>query len=345
MPGRAGAEIGTSCESASHHVPLFPQRVTALPMNRRTFLQRTAAAAAALTAPAISPAAPLAPRIVDTHTHFYDPTRTEGVPWPAKGSPLYRTVLPRDWRAVAGPLGVAETVVVEASQWVEDNAWILDLASRERCIVGFIGNLLPHEPEFAQHLTRFAANPIFRGIRVSGASLVQNIEQPDFRRGVALLADRGLVLELNGPPALHPVAARLAAELPALRIMIDHVGGAGDPTRLTPEWREGIRALGRQGNVACKISALLEQSTASAKQWGEAPRDTAYYAPILDHCWECFGEERVVYGSNWPVCEKGGSYANQFQIVREYFAAKGPVASERYFWKNAREVYRWPDRA
>lgn len=80
-------------------------------------------------------------------------------------------------------------------------------------------------------------------------------------------------------------------------------------------------------------------------QWGEAPRDTAYYAPILDHCWENFGEERVVYGSNWPVCEKGGSYANQFQIVREYFAAKGPAASERYFWKNAREVYRWPDRA
>lgn len=127
------------------------------------------------------------------------------MPWPAKGSPLYRTVLPRDWQAEAGPLGVTETVVVEASQWVEDNAWILDLASRERCIVGFIGNLLPHEPEFAQHLTRFAANPIFRGIRVSGASLVQNIEQPDFRRAVALLADRGLVLELNGPPALHPV--------------------------------------------------------------------------------------------------------------------------------------------
>ena len=313
-------------------------------MNRRTFVQSSALFAAEIVARGVTRAAPVA-RIVDTHTHFYDPTRPKGVPWPEKGSPLYRTVMPRDWLAVATPLGVTETVIIEASAWVEDNAWILELAAREKCIVGFVGHLLPHDPEFAKHLKRFAANPIFRGIRVSNDDFVAHVNEPDFRRGIALLADLGLSLDVNGPPALHPALARLAADVPALRVVVDHVGSAGDPTRLTAEWRAGMSALGRQRNVYCKISALLEQTALSATEWGKAPRDTAFYAPILDHCWESFGEDRVIYGSNWPVCEKGGSYADQFRIVDDYFGTKGEAVRAKYFWKNSREVYRWLERA
>ena len=314
-------------------------------MNRRTFLQRTTAAAVAIAAsPRNTIAAPVASRIVDTHTHFYDPTRKEGVPWPQKGTPLFRTVLPKDWLAVASPHGVRETVVVEASKWIEDNAWILDLAAQEKSIVGFVGHLLPQEVDFAKHVKRFAANPIFRGIRVSGADFLDNAEKVEFRTGIALMADMGLQLDINGPATLHAPAAKLAAAVPALRIVIDHVGGAGDAVQLSHEWGMGMAALGKQRNVFCKVSALQEQTRESAKQWGSAPRDTAYYAPILDHCWECFGEDRLVYGSNWPVCEKGGTYAEQFRIVSEYFAAKGRDACEKYFWKNSRAAYRWVER-
>ena len=313
-------------------------------MNRRTFLQASALGAAGLVASRVTHAAP-ARRIVDTHTHFYDPKRTEGVPWPEKGSPLYRTVMPRDWLAVAAPLGVTETVVVEASAWVEDNAWILELAAREKCIVGFVGHLLPQHPDFAKHLKRLAANPIFRGIRVSNNDFLEHVDEPDFQRGIVLLADLGLSLDVNGPPVLQPALARLAAEVSALRIVVDHVGSAGDPARLTAEWRAGMSALGRQRNVYCKISALLEQTAQATAEWGKAPRDTAIYAPILDHCWESFGEDRVFYGSNWPVCEKGGSYADQFRIVDEYFRAKGADVSGKFFWKNSREAYRWIERS
>lgn len=314
-------------------------------MNRRTFLHRTALAAAGLLPASLARAAAApASRVVDTHTHFYDPTRAEGVPWPDKNSPLYRTVLPRDWLAVASPLGVKETVVVEASKRLEDNAWILELAAREKCIVGFVGHLSPQEPEFPQHLKRFAANPIFRGIRVSGANFLDRVNDPAFRSGIALLADAGLSLDLNGPPALHAPAARLAAEFPALRIIIDHVGSAGDPARLKPEWREGMRALGQQRNVWCKVSALIEQTEASRTAWGSAPRETSYYQPLLDHCWTCFGEDRLVYGSNWPVSEKGGSYADQFRVVQEYFAARSEAVREKFFWQNSRDLYRWNER-
>ena len=315
-------------------------------MNRRTFLQRTTAAAAGIAASSLdTAAAPAASRIVDTHTHFYDPTRKEGVPWPGKGTPLFRTVLPKDWLAVASPHGVRETVVVEASKWIEDNAWILDLAAEERSIVGFVGHLLPHEVDFAKHLKRFAANPIFRGVRVSGADFLDHVEKPEFRNGIALMADMGLELDLNGPGPIHLPAAKLAAAVPALRVVIDHVGGAGDAAHLSPEWRAGMAALGKRRNVFCKVSALQEQTDASGKQWGRAPRDTAFYVPILDHCWDCFGEDRLVYGSNWPVSEKGGTYADQFQIVSEYFTAKGRDACEKYFWRNSREAYRWIERA
>lgn len=313
-------------------------------MNRRTFLQQTTAAAAGLATSSLD-AAPPASRIVDTHTHFYDPTRKEAVPWPDKSSPLYRTVLPKDWLAVAEPLGVRETVVVEASKWLEDNAWILDLAAREKCIVGFVGHLSPHDVDFAKHLKRFAVNPIFRGIRVSGAEFLGNVDKPEFRAGIALMTDMGLSLDLNGPPKQHLAAAKLAAAVPALRIVIDHVGSAGDAAELSDEWRAGMAALGKRKNVFCKVSALQEQSRESRKEWGKAPRDAAHYAPILNHCWECFGEDRLVYGSNWPVTEKGGTYADQLRIVSEYFTAKGRDAAEKYFWKNSREAYRWAERA
>ena len=311
-------------------------------MKRRTFLQTTAATLAGTALPA---RAELASRIVDTHTHFYDPTRKEGVPWPGKGMPLYRKVMPEDWKKVALPHGVKETVIVEASQWVEDNQWILDLAAQEKSIVGFIGNLDPTDAKFSENLKRFAKNPLFRGVRWRGDLVQVDATKDHVKRGARELASLGLTLELNGRPSMIIEAAKLAHEFSDLHIMIDHVGGAGDPAHLSDEWREGISLAGEKRNVFMKVSALTEQTDESTKKYGSAPRDTAYYRPILDHCWECFGSERLVYGSNWPVSEKGGSYGDAFKIVSEYFSAKGADACEKYFWKNSRAVYRWSDRA
>ena len=80
--------------------------------------------------------------IIDTHTHFYDPTRPQGVPWPSKDDAvLYRPILPAEFNELARPHGVTGTVVVEASPWVEDNQWVLELAAREKSILGVVGRL------------------------------------------------------------------------------------------------------------------------------------------------------------------------------------------------------------
>lgn len=296
---------------------------------------------ATIAEPALAQTPTPALRIVDTHTHLYDPTRPEGVPWPDEGTSLYRPVYPKDWLALAEPHGARETVVVEASAWLEDNQWILDVAAANTCAVAFVGHLLPHEIDFPKYLKRFAANPIFRGIRVNGNDFLENSDKAEFQSGVKLLADMGLELDINASPESLPHAARLAANIPALRIVLNHVGSAGDAAHLTEEWRSGMKTLGQQKNVFCKVSALLEQTNESTRRPGFAPRDTAYYKPILDHCWECFGEDRLIYGSNWPVCEKGGAYTDQLKVVSEYFGEKGRAASEKYFWKNALSAYQW----
>ena len=136
-------------------------------ISRRTFCKQTATAAVvAATAAVVSGEGTAMEETIDCHPHFYDPSRSEGVPWPGPKSPLYRTVLPKHLRALPKPRALTGTVVVEASGWVEDNQWLLDLAKDDPFIVGIVGNLRPGTEGFQKHLNRFAANPLYRGIRV-----------------------------------------------------------------------------------------------------------------------------------------------------------------------------------
>jgi L-fuconolactonase len=313
-------------------------------MNRRGWMTRGAAAVASAVGgvcQSVKAAAPVATRIIDCHTHFYDPTRPGGVPWPGKGTRLYRTVLPKDWLAVASPHGIRETVVVEASLLLEDNQWILDLAEKEKSIIGFVGNLDLSDPEFATHIARFSKNPIFRGIRARGGLSKFDTDANQIMKSAKSLADHGLELDLNGPAATLEKAGEILRAIPDLRLVINHLGSPGDPQDLKPEWKDSIRKISAEKNVFMKVSALVEQVKGDE---GKAPQETAYYLPILDHLWECFGPDRLIYGSNWPVSDRGAPYDVVFGIVADYFSSKGPEACEKYFWKNSQAAYRWVER-
>ena len=301
-------------------------------ITRRTFLAQAALAAVPLCADETI-------RIVDTHTHFYDPTRAQGVPWPdPKDTLLYRTVVPAEYRKLAEPHGVRGTVVVEASPWVEDNQWLLDLAAREPFIFGIVGNLDPLAPDFATHLQRFARNPKFRGIRVAGKQLAEKGAEAAYLDSIRRLADAGLSLDVNGTSDYLSHISAVARAVPKIRIIVNHVGSAGSPAKLTQEWRDGIRAAAENERVFCKVSALPEQSGMPA---GKAPTETSFYRPILDTVWEAFGEKRVIFGSNWPVSNNGTSFEKVMAIIRPFFAEKGAVAERRYYEANAQEAYRW----
>lgn len=281
---------------------------------------------------------PTALEIIDCHTHFYDPGRPEGVPWPGKGTSLYRTVLPRDLRAVPAFKPLAGTIVVEASPWVEDNAWLLRLAAQDPFVVGVVGNLQLGEPEFAARLKRFAEDRRFRGIRVSSAAVRERVEKEewrDFRR----LADANLALDVNGGPDTPAILAKLAPHAPDLRIVLNHIGNVRITADSPPaDWRAGIQAAARHPNVYCKISALVE---GAARDGQNAPMELDFYRPYLDAVWEPFGDERVIYGSNWPVSERAASYSRLQKVALEYARGRGLVALRGFCSGNSHRAYRW----
>lgn len=299
-------------------------------------LGATAGSVAALGARG-APAAPLPPAI-DTHTHFYDPTRPEGVPWPGKGGPLYRRVLPSDWLEQARPSGITETVVVEASAWVEDNQWLLDVARDHPCLIGVVGRLPIGEDGCTKLIDRFAANPKFRGVRIGGDAIAKGLESADFMRDLERLAFHGLVPDINGGPALD-AADRLAARLPEMRVILEHMAGAGIVGDApAPAWVEGLARAAARPNVWLKVSNLVESAAHLAGK-KRAPVDPAFYRPWLDAVWQAFGPDRLIYGSNWPVCEWAADYATVVGIVRPWVAAHGPAAEASFFQGAAREAY------
>jgi L-fuconolactonase len=277
---------------------------------------------------------------IDAHTHFYDPTRPGGVPWPGKEDKLlYRPTLPKHFREVAAPLGVTGTVVVEASPLLADNQWLLDLARDEPLIVGVVGHLRPGETDFALHLERFANNTLFRGIRVNHAELRKGIESGDFLNDLARLSDLDLALDLNGGPELPADVARLADKLPKLRIVINHAANLKIDGRQPPDaWLNGMRACAGSDNVWCKVSALVESASRDNQR---APREPAYYVPVLDALWKIFGEDRLLFGSNWPVSTRAGDYTTVIEIVDAYFGAHGPSAKSKFFAGNSQSAYKW----
>lgn len=281
--------------------------------------------------------------IIDTHTHFYDPTRKAGVPWPPKNDALlYRKVTPADYLSQKVPQPVSGTVVVEASPWVEDNQFILDLAKQDKFIVGFAGNLLPGEPTFAANLKRFATNKLYRGIRVNGKTLADNLKNEAFVADLQRLADLNLEMDVNGPADTLPAIADIAQKLPSLRIVINHLANIRiDGRAVDYAWQSNMAAAARHKHVYAKVSGLVE---GTGKSDGTAPADAGFYKPQLDVLWNTFGENRLVYGSNWPVSERFAPLGTVQQIVHDYFSTKSKGALKQVFSANAKAAYKWVKR-
>lgn len=279
---------------------------------------------------AIAGVAPVSPiKAIDTHTHFYDPTRPQGVPWPPKSETLlYQPYLPAQFRALTEPLGVVGTVVVEASPWVEDNQWILDLAKDNDNIVGFIGNLKLGVPEFAAQLRRFSRNRLFRGLRIGERAIEQRAFESDLQR----LGDQRLTIDVIGGEALLPHAVRIARLVPKLRMVIDHMPFAVWDNNI-PAMRKALAEIAALPNVYAKVSNVVRRVE------GRVVDDLEYYRSGLDALWELFGPDRVIYGSNWPVSERVAPYAVVHNIVAEYCKGKDNAVTEKFFWKNSLAAY------
>ncbi len=270
--------------------------------------------------------------IIDTHIHLYDPSRKEGTPWPEPDDPvLYKTTLPERCKVLALPAGTTGAIVVECSHWVEDNQWVLDLAKEDPFIFGLVGNLDANHERFKEHIERFARDPVFRGIR-------SRLWEPDHIDALRLLADRDLSFDCG----LNEATVKIASAIPDLRIIINHSAGLPmDGEDQDPDRVALMRKAASHTNVYCKLSGMMDLRS----KIRPAPKDVAHYAPVLDLLWDAFGEDRMIFGSDWPVSDNSErSYGEVLQLAQDYVRSKPESAYQKVFCENSRRAYTWSDR-
>jgi len=278
--------------------------------------------------------------LIDCHVHLWTLAQPAGLSWIKKDDTvLFKDMLPATHEPVAKANGVTGVVLVQAGQSLPDNQWNLDVSAHNpklyRGVVGNLSEVIGTE-KFAPMLRELSKNRRYLGFRLSGRYQTEMTQA--FFRDLALTAELGKSVDfLVGGYTLKDIDV-IAKRLPQLRIILDHFGNIRlDGMELDPVWVADYRAVAKHPNVYCKVSALYGRF---AQQ--PAPRDLAVYRPILDLSFECFGEDRLVFGSDWPVSESTADYSALLALTREYVASKGPSVNAKLFHRNAMKFYAIP---
>jgi predicted TIM-barrel fold metal-dependent hydrolase len=319
-----------------------PWRAKESPIERREALKLVAYSAGSLASEAAAMASPRPVPIIDAHIHLFDPTRPGGVPWPTPDdTALYRPALPDRYISLTAPLGIVGAIAVEASPLASDNQWLLNVAAGHPVIVGVIGDLVPASASYLADLERLHADPLFLGFRYGNLwnrDLSVDLEKPGFVDGLKALAQAGLVFESANPdPVLIRAILSLAERVPDLAIVIDHLPHAVVPKEeaARQEYWSNLSRLARHPRIFVKLSEIPVLVN------GSAVTDVTYYRNALDAIWATFGEDRILFGSDWPNSDHVASYQETLSLVRAYIAQKSPAVREKFFWKNSIAAYRW----
>jgi L-fuconolactonase len=242
--------------------------------------------------------------VIDAHHHLWDPSRRE-YPWMAGEAldPVRRPYTVDDLRAVTKAAGVHATVLVQTVASEEETAEFLATAVAEPVIAGVVGWVDLAAPDVADRLAELASQGPLAGIRhqVENEPDDDWLLRPEIMAGLSRVASAGLAYDLLVRPAQLPAATEVALRLPELRLVLDHAAKPPIAAGGWEPWASGVAALAARENVVCKLSGLVTEADWTAWEVGHLRRYT-------DHVLEVFGPERLLFGSDWPVCELAASY-------------------------------------
>ncbi len=321
---------------------------------RRNFLARSSSAVAGTMAAttmnvpsAMAQTASDAVPIVDTHQHLWDLEKFE-LPWldPNNPSlqPIQRSFLLSDYAEHTAGLNVVKSVYMEvnvaADQQQQEAEYVIDLCERDdNTMVGAVIGGYPHDRNFGDYITPLAQNKAIKGVRTV-------LHDPDRPKGLCLkptfvdnirrLGDLGINFDLCMRPAEIVDGVKLALKCPNTRLIVDHCGNLSvqstDRT-LRRKWEAGIRAAADQENVFIKISGIV--ASAKKDQWTADD-----LAPNINFCLEAFGEDRCIFGGDWPVCLLGATYRQWVTALKEIVRDRSPEFQRKLFHDNAIRAYR-----
>jgi predicted TIM-barrel fold metal-dependent hydrolase len=283
--------------------------------------------------------------IVDTHVHLWDLSKLH-LPWMnlPKGKPLAHDYLLKDYDTATAGANVVKTVYMEVAcdpkQHAVEAEYVINLCRQpgSRMAGAVIGGSLQSD-RFADYIKEYAQNPYVKGVRMvlhdpdrpRGMCL-----QPQFVENVRLLGQLGLSFDLCMRPAEIIDAVRLIEKCPQTRFIIDHCGNwdvQTTDTKLHSEWERAMRAAASHPNVVCKISGIV--ATARPGEW--KPADLA---PTINFCLDSFGDRRVFFGGDWPVCTPVATWAQWLAALQTIVASRSLEFQKRLFHDNAVQFYK-----
>ncbi len=277
--------------------------------------------------------------IIDSHIHLLDQKRF-GYAWASGAPELKRDWTPDDLAGAAKPFEIEGLVFVEVDvdtpQYLDEAAWVDELAGRDRRVLGAVA-CLPLEKGAAieADIARIAGLKTVRGLR----RLIQNQPDPDYVLKPAFLEAMRLLPKYNlsfDICVLHPQlpnTLKMMRLCPEVAFVLDHIGKPGIKAGLIDPWRAHIREMAALPNVVCKLSGVTTE--ADPKAWTREQ-----LRPYIDHVVECFGPDRILYGGDWPVSELAGSYL-QWLMTLDWATAGFSAADRRkLFRENAVKAYR-----
>ena len=206
--------------------------------------------------------------------------------------------------------------------------------------VGVVGDLDPSKPDFAEYLNRFSKDPLWRGIRYARVWQMEGGKQvlkPGMAEGLKLLAQMGQTLDMANPSFDLLRGALLAMEaVPDLRVVMDHMPSLDPMPQTQALYDSLIRDLAQHPNFFLKLSQVIHKDENGVTV--TAPRAR------LDQLMAAFGEDRVMFGGDWPNSVGTATIPEALALIRDYFAARPRIQAEKYFWKNSQHIYRWKNR-
>lgn len=284
------------------------------------------------------------PWIIDTHTHFKGEVQIAREAKRIERDPrntLGHVVVPEDYRGLADRLNIQATVIVEAVDQAdpEFNDWVLKQAASE-LICGYIARGDLTSAEFGERYERYRKSGYLRGYRFRMDELNGYLKSDAARANLKRLEADGMVVDLLIDSQHADDVVALSRDFPKLTIVIDHCFRARlKDGRPTPEWVEAVHKCGKLPNVACKLSSIL--NFAETPAFSEpAPTDLKTYEPILQTCFEAFGEDRVLFATNWAVCTHYGKVDDVVKIVSTFLKSKGETAFKKGMRENAIRIFK-----
>lgn len=271
---------------------------------------------------------------IDSHQHFwrYHPQRH---PWISEDMQVLRKdYLPEDLEPLLRARGFDGCVAVQAEMSEAETGFLLQCAATHPFIKGVVGWVNLTNAGVGERLHYFGSNPLLKGIRhiVQDEPDLDFMLRPDFQAGIGCLAAYGLCYDILVYPRQLPAAIALARRFPEQRFVIDHLAKPPVTGLIDPGWKRDIQALGSLPNVFCKLSGMVTETPKF--QWHEGD-----FYPYMDVVMQAFGPDRLMFGSDWPVCLLAAGYNEVEDIVAGYLRSFAPAERQAVMGLNATRFY------